>query len=112
MHRPAPVLEVVMPPWLYAKTHHVLGVTGLIIYRSAGIRDTDTPYEGVKKVLDEHKWTVMHTVNVETKDMMDGWAELAIYALTTELSEMTCKLLLVNDWLDQMRAECRRFLEL
>lgn len=110
MHRAAPVLKVVMPPWLYAKTHRVLGVTGLIVYRSAGIRDSDTPYEGVRRALDEHEWTPMDRSDVETKDMMDGWAELKFYALTAELAMLATEM--VSCWLDEFRAEYRRFVEL
>lgn len=105
-----PILRVEMPCWLYAKTHRFLGVTGLIVYRSVGVRDFSTPYEGVKKVLHEHQWTGMHTSKVQTKDMMDGWAELALYALTAEMSLLATEL--VSVWLDEVLAECQRFLEL
>lgn len=105
-----PILTVEMPSWLYAKTHRVLGVTGLIVYRSIGVRDSDTPYEGVKKVLHQHPWTMMDTSKAQTKDMMDGWADLVLYALTAEIALLATGL--VNVWLDEIRAECQRFLEL
>lgn len=105
-----PILNVEMPFWLYAKTHRFLGVTGLIAYRSIGVRDSSTPYEGVKKVLHEHRWTTMETSKVQTKDMMDGWAELVLYALTAEMTLLAAEL--VSVWLDEIRAECQRFLQL
>jgi hypothetical protein len=105
--RAAPVLKVEMPPWLYAKTHNVLGVDGLIVYRSAAVREEDSSYAVVRDLLDTVTHHVAERVEEETKDMMFGLAELAIYAFGCGPDEPG-----LQEWLDEMCAEARRFLEL
>lgn len=105
MFRPHPILKVEMPPWLYAKTHRVLGLTGLIVYRSTAMRETDSSYAVVRDLLDSVEYSEVQRISHETKDMMFGAAEFVLYALD-ELDDR------VHDWTEEMREEARRFLEL
>lgn len=103
-----PIIEVKMPPWLYAKTHKVLGLTGLIVYKSAAVRQTDTVYEEVQQTLNYYDWTLIEESAIETKDMMFGLAELTLYALSAELAVSA---VIIAEWLAEMLSETRRFLE-
>lgn len=103
-----PILSIEMPHWLYARTHKVLGITGLIVYRSAAVRETDRIYRPVKQVLDSERHKVLEKAQVEDKDMMFGLAELSMYAIgAIDLAAAA-----FDEWMEDLREECRQFLEL
>lgn len=103
-----PILTVEMPSWLYARTHKFLGLTGLIVYRSAAVREADPIFFPVRRLLDNEPHSILSKTDVEDKDMMFGLAELSMYALgAIELAAAA-----FDDWLLDLQAECRLFLEL
>lgn len=103
-----PILTVEMPSWLYARTHKFLGLTGLIVYRSAAVREADPIYRPVRYLLDTEPNSVLSKTEVEDKDMMFGLAELSMYALgAIELAAAA-----FDYWLIDLQHECQQFLQL
>lgn len=103
-----PLFSVEMPSWLYARTHRFLGLTGLIVYRSVAVRESDRIYRPVRQMLDTEPHRMLQKTSVQDKDMMFGEAELAMYAMgAIELAAAA-----FDEWLVDLQQECRQFLEL
>lgn len=103
------MIAIDLPPWLYAKTRKIRGLTGLVVYRSIQCcRDEDETYRPVKQLLETTDHVLLETRElIDKSGQMFALCELSLYALG--VAEMATVIL--EDFLIEMQAESARFLE-
>lgn len=69
--------------WLFAKTCSLLGGTGLIVYRSVLVRDTDPVYAPVAEFLSKCRVEILAQKVFPDPSMMFGQGEFTAYLLIT-----------------------------
>lgn len=71
-------LSVTKPAWLFASTCKLLNRTGLIVYKSVMLRDSDPMYEEVRSFLGSRRFELAWKGMFIDVDMMFGEGELSI----------------------------------
>ena len=78
---PNPVIRINEPYWLFAETVNLLGVTGLLVYRSTCIKDDDELYEDISDLISRHAAELRIHKQVRDEDMVWGIGEWLWYVL-------------------------------
>ncbi|AZV00564.1 hypothetical protein SEA_ACFISHHOOK_75 [Mycobacterium phage ACFishhook] len=78
---PDPVVRVAEPGLLFAETCNLLDVTGLLVYRSPMVQDTDPIYENVADLLERSRVELTARDIVEDPMMYFGQGEWSMYLL-------------------------------
>lgn len=109
LRRPHPILAINLPPWLYAKTKKVQGLTGLVVYRSVQCCRDDSPqYSPVRSLLadTDHKLLDRREVLDKSGEMF-ALCELSLYALGV----LDVAADLAGELVIALQEECARFVE-
>jgi hypothetical protein len=101
------VLNIARPNWLFARTCRLRNKTGLLVYRSVLMRESDPMFDGVREFIASNQFEVAWKGRYLDGKMMFNEGELTIYLTpaegrTTEIPE---------DLADELRNEGLRFLE-
>lgn len=80
----AVVLNVARPNWLFARTCRLLNKTGLIVYRSLLMRESDPMFDGVREFIASNQFEVAWKGRYLDGKMMFSEGELTIYLTPAE----------------------------
>lgn len=74
-------LDIANPCWLFARTCRLFNRTGLLVYKSVVMQDTDPMFKEVRKFLEGHKVRIVYKGIFKDAELMFREGELTIQLL-------------------------------